>query len=227
MTQNAVQLAYSAPLWLVRPRAPVLSADFTPATRAVARRGETLAAEARQLLDVAAIRPVQSVDRAQRRFNRDDGWRVLIFRIYGRDVPSALGLAPELASVLAAHPEIVSAALSVLAPGKHIPLHPGTLKGVVRAHLGVQVPQGACWMVVAGRRCEWQEGELLVFDDTYLHRVRNDTDEPRAVLLLEVVRPLPRPWLVALNARMIAWLGRRARVDAIVDAPAPEMAQPQ
>ena len=39
----------------------------------------------------------------------------------------------------------------------------------------------------------WHEGASLVFDDTFEHAVRNDTDSTRVVLFLDVVRELREP----------------------------------
>jgi beta-hydroxylase len=47
----------------------------------------------------------------------------------------------------------------------------------------------------------------MVFDDTYKHQVRNDTDGTRVVLFLDVVRPLRFPgsllnWVVLRLIRL-------------------------
>lgn len=44
----------------------------------------------------------------------------------------------------------------------------------------------------------WEEGESMVFDDTYNHEVRNGTDGERAILFLDVKRPMRQP-LAAIN----------------------------
>ena len=40
----------------------------------------------------------------------------------------------------------------------------------------------------------WSPGRGLLFSDVFLHSVRNNTDERRVVLLLDVARPLPLGW---------------------------------
>jgi len=88
-----------------------------------------------------------------------------------------------------------TAFFSILAPGKHIPAHRGPFKGVIRYHLGLLVPEPAerCRIRVGTEIRHWREGESLVFDDTYEHEVWNDTSGRRAVLFLDVVRPLRFP----------------------------------
>lgn len=36
----------------------------------------------------------------------------------------------------------------------------------------------------------WEEGKVIIFDDFYEHEVRNDTDKLRAVLFIDVDRPM-------------------------------------
>ena len=40
----------------------------------------------------------------------------------------------------------------------------------------------------------WDEGESLIFDDTYEHEVWNDTSGFRAVLFVDFVRPVKFPF---------------------------------
>ena len=86
---------------------------------------------------------------------------------------------------------------------KHIPRHRGKHKGIIRYHLGLKVPQPVeqCYIQVDDQIAYWKEGESLIFDDTYYHEVWNNTDGYRAVLFLDIVRPLRFPlslvnWLV-------------------------------
>lgn len=36
----------------------------------------------------------------------------------------------------------------------------------------------------------WKTGEVMLFDDTYEHEVHNDTDETRAILFIDIYRPM-------------------------------------
>lgn len=212
---NLVQLTLSAPLWfVVRPRSWFSAADF-PSTAALASAGVDVAAELRAMIHSTDLAAVQQVDRAQRHFNRDADWEVLVLRIYGREVSNRLGELPTLMRLLREHPDIVSVAVSAVGPGKRIPWHPGMYKGLLRAHLGVEIPDGECWMQVGRSRRGWRAGEVLVFDDTIPHRVVNDTDRRRVVLMVEIFRPMPFEWLDRRNARFVDWLSRRWRIDHI------------
>src|SRR5690606_29142787 len=48
----------------------------------------------------------------------------------------------------------------------------------------------ACFINVDGRALSWRDGEVLMFDETYLHHVRNDTDHNRLILMCDIHRPL-------------------------------------
>jgi len=89
-------------------------------------------------------------------------------------------------------PGLNSAFFSILAPGAHIPRHRGVTKALLTAHLGLVVPEERqrCRMQVDEEIVTWREGETLIFDDTFHHEVWNDTNELRAVLLIQFRRPV-------------------------------------
>lgn len=83
-------------------------------------------------------------------------------------------------------------AFSVVMPGTTVQPHYGPTNIRLRAHLGLQVPP-ACHMVVSSNRMEWKEGEILCFDETYLHHVKHDggplDSYPRVVLIVDLWHP--------------------------------------
>ena len=102
---------------------------------------------------------------------------------------------------------MTAACFSILSPGKHIPPHRGPYKGVLRYHLGLKVPEPTerCRIRVDDEVEHWEEGESLVFDDTYNHEVRNETSGERAILFLDVKRPMQQP-MAALNDLVLGLL---------------------
>jgi beta-hydroxylase len=103
---------------------------------------------------------------------------------------------------------------SILAPGKHIPLHRGPYRGVIRAHLGLIVPEPREQrrIQVGPEFAHWGEGRVMVFDDGYPHQVWNNTGGTRVVLFLDIARPLRFPvnLLNAFILRLIASPSRTA-----------------
>jgi beta-hydroxylase len=87
-------------------------------------------------------------------------------------------------------PEVHLAMFSVLLPGSKIPPHYGPTRMCLRYHMGLFTPNDdACRIVVAGQAYSWRDGEDVMFDDTMLHDVKNETDQTRVVLFLDVERP--------------------------------------
>lgn len=119
-------------------------------------------------------------------------WRTFNLVLFNNDVPGNAGRCPELVRLLKRIPGMQSALISILAPGARIPPHSDPAKGVIRYHLAFKVPRDRenCYIVVKGRRYSWEEGKGVLFDDVYDHWVRNDTDESRTILFVDILRPL-------------------------------------
>lgn len=78
---------------------------------------------------------------------------------------------------------------SKLSPKSSIAPHYGPCNIRLRVHLGIDIPDG-CYIKVAEQEKKWEEGKCLVFDDTYLHEVKNDNkDRKRVILLLDIWHP--------------------------------------
>jgi aspartyl/asparaginyl beta-hydroxylase (cupin superfamily) len=77
---------------------------------------------------------------------------------------------------------------SRLEPGAHIPPHTGMLNCRLICHLPLIVPDG-CWLRVGNETREWQQGKLLIFDDSIEHEAKNPSGELRIILLFDVWRP--------------------------------------
>lgn len=156
----------------------------------------------------------------QAEISAQDGrdWRMFLLKVYGVEMEQNLADCPRLAELLAASPEVLSAALSFLAPHKHIPQHRGPFKGVLRFQLGLSVPlaadgRPAAVLTLAEREHRIGSGDSLLWDDTYPHEVWNRSDEPRIALLLDVRRHgMPRG-LAALSRLVIAGIGVGVRVQ--------------
>jgi len=160
-----------------------------------------------QLQNRAELPSLQDISPDQYRISPDDMWKTFVFVGFGHRSLLNCELCPETAHALSLVPKLETAFFSILAPGKHVPMHRGVTKGMVRAHLGLRVPSDSaqCWMDCGDARFEWSEGELVFFDDTYPHAVWNNTNEERAVLLFDFERPMTRSgqWLSRLMNRLL------------------------
>jgi hypothetical protein len=81
-----------------------------------------------------------------------------------------------------------SVLFSKLTPGARIPPHHGMLNCRLIGHLPLIVP-GDCWLRVGNETRQWEEGKLLIFDDSFEHEAKNESAETRIVLLFDIWRP--------------------------------------
>jgi len=82
-----------------------------------------------------------------------------------------------------------TAMFSILEPRTHIPPHTGSNNVRTTVHLPLVVPEGCRFRVGAETRA-FEVGKAWAFDDTIEHEAWNDSDEPRAILILDVWNPL-------------------------------------
>jgi aspartyl/asparaginyl beta-hydroxylase (cupin superfamily) len=155
-----------------------------------------------------AIPNFQAVSPHQSAITNDDRWKTHIFYIHGNRCDENCARCPRTAELLETIPGLKSAMFSILGPRKHIAKHRGPYAGVLRYHLGLIVPEQKerCRIQVGASVRHWEEGESLVFDDSHDHEVWNDTDELRAVLFVDFVRPVPYP-LSVWNRLIVGGLG--------------------
>lgn len=83
--------------------------------------------------------------------------------------------------------------LSWLRPGTVLPPHHGVSNIKLTTHLPVLLPKSGCSITVGGETRAWRHGELLVFDDSFLHSARNLSDEDRVVLIFDIWQPALPP----------------------------------
>jgi aspartate beta-hydroxylase len=120
-------------------------------------------------------------------------WRMYMMKAYGHVSQENLARCPTMSALLRDCPEVLSATYSFLAPGKHVPEHRGPFRGILRFHLGLSMPRdrnGKLGAILWIDHTPWllDNGECLLWDDTYPHELLNTTDQVRAVLLLDVWR---------------------------------------
>lgn len=187
---------------------PVLDiADF-PFLKPFEERWQEINAELQHILKHKESVPAfEEVSSDQMRIAKNKQWRTFILYGFGAKLERNCAHAPVTTRLLEQVPTLQTAWFSILEPGYHIAAHKGVTKGILRAHLGLVVPDDRenCYMRVEDRKCVWQPGKIIVFDDTYDHEVLNDTTQPRVVLLFDFIRPM-RFWGRVLNWAFIQGL---------------------
>jgi len=122
--------------------------------------------------------------------SKDNCWRTLHLKLTGKMVPGMDTQFP-ITSSLITDPQIHNAFFSILDPGVEITPHVGYFKGYYRYHLGVIIPEidgKKPYITVSNEKYEWSNGEGVIFDDMYVHYVKNPTNMKRVVLYLDVKR---------------------------------------
>jgi aspartate beta-hydroxylase len=121
-------------------------------------------------------------------------WNAFFFFRYGRRYDFNHELCPVTSDTLSmlplchVHNHSPETLFSILAPRGQLFPHSGVTNTRLVAHLPLIIPRG-CSLTVGGETHEWQEGRIVVFDDTFVHSARNDSDVWRGILLLDIWHP--------------------------------------
>ena len=175
--------------------------ELLPWFEALETRTEAIRAELAAIwTDPAGSRPYVRFDAATpanqwAALNHSPDWSAYFLWEDGRPVEQNLARCPATAAALAQAPlldipgKAPTAMFSVLKPGTRIPPHTGSNNVRSTVHLALIVPDGCGFRVGAETRA-WRPGEAWAFDDTIEHEAWNDSDQPRAILILDVWNPL-------------------------------------
>lgn len=153
-----------------------------------------LAEQAEAFVPYIAYRPGDPVNQWTE-LNHSRRWSALSLWRGGSPVQENLDRCPQTAAALrdVGMAEIgglcPNAMFSVLAPHTRIPPHTGETNARLVVHLPLVVPDH-CHYRVGFEHRSWRVGEVLIFDDTIEHEARNDSDDPRVVLIFDVWNPL-------------------------------------
>lgn len=126
------------------------------------------------------------------RYQRDKRWNVFMLYCYDALPEHNRTLCPKTCAALERIPGLNQAFFSILDPGKSIPAHTGPTRAYIRYHLGLRVPAvNPPRIRVRDQWYTWQEGASVLFDDSWDHEVENHAEGMRAVLIVDVMRPMP------------------------------------
>ena len=200
------------------PRTPFLDPRLFPEVAVLREHWPEMRAEAEALLQRGDVRP--STTHQDVAFNTffARGWRRFHLKWYDDFLPSAQALCPRTVELLRSVPTVHAALFALLPAGGKLTEHRDPYAGSLRYHLGLITPNSdACRIFVDGEPYAWRDGEDVVFDETYIHRAENRTDQDRIILFCDLERPLRTPVMRALN-RFIA--GHVLHVTASRNVPA-------
>ena len=125
----------------------------------------------------------------------NDDWSAMYLWNEGRLVAENVDLFPQTLKALssAPMPEITDQApmslFSKLAANSKIPAHNGLLNTRLICHLPIIVPENCGCLRVGNEERPWEEGKMLIFDDSIEHEAWNSSAVDRVILLFEIWRP--------------------------------------
>jgi beta-hydroxylase len=119
------------------------------------------------------------------------GWRKYYLKWYGYTHTSAQQQCPKTTEILSKIKNINGAMFAYMPGNSELTRHLDPVACSLRYHLGLETPNSKdCFINVDGEAYAWQDGKDLLFDETYLHFVKNNTDESRLILMCDFNRPV-------------------------------------
>ncbi|MDB5985528.1 MAG: aspartyl beta-hydroxylase [Nevskia sp.] len=139
-------------------------------------------------------------------------WDTYFFYRHGTRLDDHAERCPQTLSALEAMPltrireHAPESLYSILRPGTEILPHRGVTNTRLVVHLPLIIPDD-CALVVGGEKRVWEEGRVLIFDDTFEHEAWNRSHQTRVVLIADVWNPYLHEAEQAALADLIAAIG--------------------
>jgi aspartyl/asparaginyl beta-hydroxylase (cupin superfamily) len=116
-------------------------------------------------------------------------WNTYYFFLRGKPVREHLAACPVTSSLLAQIPHNgLHVCFSAIEPGGSLHPHTGPTNTSLTAHLGLAGCDSSS-LIVAGQVVHYREGEVLVFDDSFVHHVENTGSDVRYTLMITFWHP--------------------------------------
>ncbi|XP_009471316.1 PREDICTED: aspartyl/asparaginyl beta-hydroxylase [Nipponia nippon] len=112
----------------------------------------------------------------------------------GRKNENACKSVPKTCALLERFPEATGCRrgqikYSIMHPGTHVWPHTGPTNCRLRMHLGLVIPKEGCRIRCAQDNRTWEEGKVLIFDDSFEHEVWQDAETYRLIFIVDVWHP--------------------------------------
>ncbi len=119
----------------------------------------------------------------------------MTFWDHGKPNDTVRKFCPRTTKLLETIPDLITTApfgrtyFSCLGPNSSVKPHTGPTNVKLRCHLPVFVP-GEGFIRVGGNFVQWEEGKLVIFDESYVHEEANvDNEKERVVLVIDIWHP--------------------------------------
>ena len=211
VNHSALFAPYNALMYLFSavPSKPYLDRSKFPELDVLKDNWEVIREEAMHLFDEGYIRAAEKNNDAGFGSFFKKGWKRFYLKWYDKPLPSAEALCPRTVELVSSIPNVKGAMFALLPGGSHLNPHRDPFGGSLRYHLGLSTPNSdVCRIFVDGQAYAWRDGEDVMFDETYVHWVKNETDVTRVILFCDIERPLSSPLMTRINRKVSAFLGR-------------------
>lgn len=182
------------------PTKPFIDLREFPDSAKLRENWQVIRDEARALVEQGYIKA--SADHDDAGFNSffNKGWKRFYLKWYEDFLPSAEKLCPKTIEVLKTVSGINGAMFTLLPKRGELTEHRDPFAGSLRYHLGLITPNSdKCRIYVDGVAYHWQDGKDVLFDETYIHSAKNETDMDRIILFCDVARPLKTKLMTQMN----------------------------
>ncbi|GFM50882.1 aspartyl/asparaginyl beta-hydroxylase domain-containing protein [Pseudomonas capsici] len=211
VNHSALFAPYNALMYLFSkvPSKPYLDRSKFPELDVLKDNWETIRDEAMHLFDEGYIRAAEKNNDAGFGSFFKKGWKRFYLKWYDKALPSAETLCPKTVALVNSIPNVKGAMFALLPGDSHLNPHRDPFAGSLRYHLGLSTPNSdACRIFVDGEEYSWRDGQDVMFDETYVHWVKNETQTTRVILFCDVERPLNNGFMTRINRSVSAFLGR-------------------
>jgi beta-hydroxylase len=192
---NALMYLFSAV-----PNKPYQNLEMFPELKLLQDNWRIIRAEAEMLMAKNHIKAAENNDDMGFNSFFKRGWKRFYLKWYKNCLPSAETFCPQTVALLKQIPNIHGAMFTLLPKDGQLKPHRDPYAGSLRYHLGLVTPNSdLCRIYVDGEVYSWRDGEAVLFDETYIHAAKNDTDIDRIILFCDVERPLNNPLARLVN----------------------------
>ncbi|KTC92867.1 MULTISPECIES: aspartyl/asparaginyl beta-hydroxylase domain-containing protein [Legionella] len=183
---NAIMYLFSAV-----PKTPFLDVATFPELKILRDNWETIREEAEFLYQEGYISASDKYDDIGFNSFFRRGWKRFYLKWYQDPMHSAQTLCPKTLELIQQIPNINAAMFTLLPKDSFLFSHRDPYAGSLRYHLGLITPNSKdCCIYVDGEPYFWQDGQDVMFDETFVHHAENKTSQDRIILFCDIQRPL-------------------------------------
>ncbi len=182
------------------PKTPFLDVAAFPELKILRDNWQTIRSEAEYLYKEGYITASENYDDIGFNSFFRRGWKRFYLKWYQDPLHSAQALCPKTVELIQKIPTINAAMFTLLPKNSYLFKHRDPYAGSLRYHLGLITPNSKdCCIYVDGNPYFWQDGQDVLFDETYVHNAENTTSQDRIILFCDVQRPLNNVFATKLN----------------------------